>query len=193
MQNNEQLPEGLPVPLDDGACDHLKGRTLPHVTLESTDGAMVDLSQLRGTTVLYLYPMSGPDNTGLPPNWDAIPGARGCTPQACSFRDHYRELSALGAAVYGVSTQTVNYQKSEVRRIHLPFPLLSDSELLLAGALSLPTFDVQVAGTTVLKRVTLICMDAKIVHVFYPVFPPDKNGAQVVSWLKGDNAQLEIA
>lgn len=183
MPIHPALPPNLPVPVDDGACDHLKGRQLPAVTLTSSSGRQVDLSRLTGLTVIYAYPMSGADDAGLPENWDAIPGARGCTPQSCSFRDHQDELAGFGARVFGLATQSPDYLRGEVERIHLPYELLSDQHLKLRDALNLPVFDIKVAGTTVLKRTTLVCRDGAIEHVFYPVFPPNESAQQVIAWL----------
>lgn len=179
--NLYQLPDDLPVPTDDGACDHLRGLRLPSVPLRATDGREVDLAACTGRTVVYCYPRTGRPNEPPPDGWDAIPGARGCTPQSCAFRDHHQELRELGAEVFGLSTQDTEYQREAVERLHLPFPLLSDAELRFAHALRLPTFEV--AGMTLLKRVTLILRDGAIEHVFYPVFPPDANAAEVVRWL----------
>lgn len=177
----QSLPADLPIPIDDGACDHLQGITVPSVVLAATNGQAIDLSQCAGTTVLYLYPMtSRPDRT-MPTDWNEIPGARGCTPQSCAFRDHHQELATLGASVYGISTQSTEDQREAVGRLHLPFPLLSDANLELASALRLPTFTVD--GMTLLKRVTLIIRNGKIVQVFYPVFPPDQNADDVIRWL----------
>lgn len=177
------LPPDLPAPVDDGACDHLVGMKLPAITLTSSAGRAVTLSEMQGLTVIYIYPRSGEDDSVLPDNWDSIPGARGCTPQSCSFRDHQAELSELGAQVFGLATQSPDYLRGEVERIHLPYELLSDEHLNFKHALSLPVHDVTVAGQQVLKRVTLICRDDEIIHVFYPVFPPDKSAEQVVEWL----------
>lgn len=177
----EWLPEGLVAPVDDGACAHLPGLRLPALTLPSTGGAPVDLSGLPGRTVLYAYPRTGQPGQSLPTDWDVIPGARGCTPQSCAFRDHHAELAAAGARVFGLSTQGTAYQAEAAGRLHLPFPLLSDAELRFARALELPTF--QVDGLTLLRRVTLILRDGIIRKVFYPVFPPDQNAAQVLAWL----------
>ncbi len=177
------LPEGLPIPEDDGACDHLIGMRLPPVTLTSSSGRAVNMAALSGLHVIYIYPMSGEDDSVLPDNWDSIPGARGCTPQSCSFRDHQKELSAFGANVFGLATQSPKYLAGEVARIHLPYELLSDENLTFQNALRLPVFDIKVAGPIVLKRVTLICDDAKISHMFYPVFPPDQSAQQVIDWL----------
>jgi peroxiredoxin len=179
-----RLPEGLPAPQDDGACSHLVGRPLPPVILRASSGARIDMSRLEGLAVIYIYPISGDDDSLLPDDWDAIPGARGCTPQSCSYRDHQHELSALGARVFGLATQSPEYLRREAERLHLPYPLLSDESLAFQQALSLPLFDVRVAGAPVLKRVTLICQAARIIHVFYPVFPPDQNAEQVVTWLR---------
>lgn len=181
---NPKLPEGLPEPVDDGACAHLVGMKLPAISLTSSSGRVVEMSKLSGLTVIYIYPMSGEDDSVLPDNWDSIPGARGCTPQSCSFRDHQRELTELGANVYGLATQTPEYLAGEVSRIHLPYELLSDANLSFQQALNLPVFDVLIAGTRVLKRVTLVCLGDEIIHVFYPVFPPDKSADQVIEWLR---------
>ena len=180
--NLYQLPADLPVPVDDGGAAHLPGLRLPPVPLPSTAGGTVDLAALPGRTVVYGYPRTGrPDQDPLP-GWDAIPGARGCTPQSCAFRDHYRELQALDAAVFGLSTQTTADQREAVARLHLPYALLSDADLAFAHALRLPTFTV--AGLPLLKRLTLIVRDGRIEHVFYPVFPPDQNAAAVIAWLQ---------
>jgi peroxiredoxin len=177
-----RLPADLPAPSDDGAARHLAGMKLPPVTLAATDGSRVDLSKLPGRVVIYVYPRTGVPGAPLPDGWDAIPGARGCTPQSCSFRDHFAELRQLGVErLYGLSTQDSAYQREAAERLHLPFPLLSDCELALARALDLPTFTV--AGMTLLKRMALVIDDGVIGKVFYPVFPPDKSAAEVISWL----------
>lgn len=176
-----ELPANLPVPEDDGACDHLAGMLLPSVPLRATDGRMIDLAEPRGWTVVYCYPRTGRPDEPLPEGWDATPGARGCTPQSCAFRDHYAELRGRGAEVFGISTQDTEYQREAAERLHLPFSLLSDVDLRFAHALRLPTFTV--AGMTLLKRVTLLVRDARIEHVWYPVFPPDANAGEVVRWL----------
>ena len=181
-ENLYDLPEGIPAPTDDGAADHLHGMRLPSVPLTSTSGDTVDLSSLSGVTVVYGYPMTGRPDTELPRGWDEIPGARGCTPQSCSFRDHYSELRDLGARVFGLSTQSSGYQQEAVGRLQLPFELLSDERLAFAAALGLPTFEVD--GTTLLKRLTLIIEDGRIEKVFYPVFPPGKNAEEVLAWLR---------
>jgi peroxiredoxin len=182
--NLHALPPDLPVPTDDGAAAHLPGLRLPSVSLPATDGGTVDLSSLPGRTVVYIYPRTGRPDQEVPAGWNEIPGARGCTPQSCAFRDHYAELRALGARVFGLSTQDTAYQREAVDRLHLPFPLLSDEQLAFAAALRLPTFQVDsLPGQTLLKRLTLILRDGRIEHVFYPVFPPDQNAADVLAWL----------
>jgi peroxiredoxin len=178
-----ELPKNLPVPLDDGASNHLPGTRLPSVPLLSTAGRLVDLASLTGRTAVYCYPRTGRPNQDLPRGWNEIPGARGCTPQSCAFRDHYRELQALDAQVFGLSTQETGYQREAATRLHLPFELLSDERLTLAKALRLPTFEFE--SMTLLKRLTLIIKDAVVEKVFYPVFPPDKNAEEVALWLRG--------
>ncbi|HEX2257504.1 MAG TPA: peroxiredoxin [Afifellaceae bacterium] len=176
------LPDDLPVPEDDGAAGHLAGMRLPEIDLPATDGSTVDLAKLGGRTVVYIYPRTGRPGQDMPEGWDAIPGARGCTPQSCSFRDHFAELTNLGVArVFGLSTQDSEYQREAAERLHLPFPLLSDSELRLTEALFLPTFEVE--GMTLLKRMALVIDDCVISQVFYPVFPPDRNADEVAEWL----------
>jgi peroxiredoxin len=177
----------LPVPEDDGAARHLPGMHLPSIPLPATDGSLVDLATLRGLTVLFAYPRTGVPGQPNPDGWDLIPGARGCTPQTCAFRDLYAELQSLGVDhLYGLSTQDTDYQREMAARLHLPFTILSDHELRLTRALHLPTFE---AGSTILlKRLTLILRDALIEHVFYPVFPPDQNAAAVAAWLRNHNA-----
>jgi peroxiredoxin len=177
------LPEDLPVPENDGAADHLPGILLPPISLPTTGGDAVDLSALPGTTVIYIYPRTGRPGEELPTGWDSIPGARGCTPQSCGFRDHFAELKAAGAdAVYGVSTQSSDYQREVRGRLNLPFELLSDERLELTHALGLPTFEAD--GMTLLKRMALIVRGGRIVRVFYPVFPPDRNAEDVLAWLR---------
>jgi len=174
----------LPAPEDDGAAAHLPGLRLPSVPLQSTDGSMVDLAALSGTVVVYAYPMTGRPDTPLPEGWDMIPGARGCTPQSCAFRDHFADLRALGVdCLFGLSTQTPAYQAEAAERLHLPFPLLSDAGFVLTHALKLPTFET--GGMRLLKRLTLILTDGTISKAFYPVFPPDQNAEIVVDWLRG--------
>ncbi len=181
--NPSFLPSDIPAPQDDGAARHLTGMRLPDVELPATMGAPVNLSRLKGRTVVYVYPRTGVPGVDPPSGWDQIPGARGCTPQSCGFRDHFAELKSLGiAAVFGVSTQDTDYQREAAERLHLPFPVLSDAALKLAHAINLPTFSV--AGMTLLKRMALIVEDGVILKVFYPVFPPDKNAEEVVGWLR---------
>ena len=174
----------IPAPSDDGGAAHLKGTKIPSVGLRATDGTSVDLSKLSGRTVVFAYPRTGePGKISLVDDWDMIPGARGCTPQTCSFRDLFTELKAAGSAqVFGLSTQSNEYQTEMAGRLHLPFPVLSDEKLELTRALNLPTM--QVAGLTLIKRLALIVDDARIAHVFYPVFPPDRNAGDVLDWLK---------
>ena len=177
------LPADIPAPRDDGSARHLAGRRLPALALAATDGSRIDLSALSGRTVVYIYPRTGVPGQAPPDGWDQIPGARGCTPQSCSFRDHYAELGRLGVArVYGLSTQDTAYQSEAAARLHLPFPLLSDQGLELARALELPTFTA--AGMTLLKRMALVIDDGTITKVFYPVFPPDKSADEVIAWLR---------
>ena len=182
MEKTAELPEELPVPVDDGACDHLPDQSLPDISLPATNGTAVNLAQQKGWLVIYCYPMTGRPDVQLPDNWDSIPGARGCTPQSCSFRDHYQELRQCGANVFGLSTQTTDYQLEAKQRLHLPFELLSDHDLEFAKALNLPTFDAN--NMRLIKRLTLIVSKGIIKKVFYPVFPPDENAAQVIEWLK---------
>jgi peroxiredoxin len=174
----------IPAPVDDGAAAHLKGMALPAVSLKATDGTMVDLSALKGRVVVFAYPRTGePGRPALVDDWDMIPGARGCTPQTCSFRDLFKDLQAAGANhVFGLSTQDHAYQREMAERLHLPFAVLSDEKLALTKALDLPTMDV--AGLTLIKRLAMIIDDARITHVLYPVFPPDSNGPDVLAWLQ---------
>jgi peroxiredoxin len=177
------LPPDLPVPVDDGAAAHLTGASLPHVALLATDGSRVDLAALAGTVVVFAYPRTGrPGEPSLVEDWDAIPGARGCTPHTSAFRDAHDEFAALGARVFGLSTQDHEYQREMVERVRVPFPVLSDAELELTRALRLPTFDV--AGQTLLKRIAWIARDGTIARVFYPVFPPDRNADEVLAALR---------
>jgi peroxiredoxin len=186
MSDLSEMPAGLPVPDDDGAADHLPGMAAPHVTLPSTSGESVALDDLGpGRTVLYVYPLTGRPDRGLPEGWDSIPGARGCTPEACDFRDHHEELLAAGATrVFGVSAQDTDYQREVVDRLRLPFAMLSDSELGLAAVLRLPTF--QAAGMTLFKRLTLVIREGLVEHVFYPVFPPGAHAREVLAWLRSE-------
>jgi peroxiredoxin len=179
----ESLPPNLPVPEDDGAADHLPGAPLPALGLPSTAGADLDLLQeAAGTLVLYVYPRTGKPGQPLPPGWDDIPGARGCTPESCAFRDAHGEIVELGARVLGLSAQSLADQHEFAERVGLPYPLLSDPELELAAAVRLPTFEV--AGMRLYKRITLIAREGAIAHAFYPVFPPDRNASDVVAWLR---------
>ena len=172
----------IPVPMDDGSARHLVGARMPTIALPATDGAAVDLSALPGRTVAYAYPRTGQPGVDNPDGWDMIPGARGCSPQSCAFRDHFAGLRRLGAVqVFGLSTQNTAYQTEAATRLHLPFPLLSDAALGLTRAMNLPTM--QVAGMTLLQRFTLIIDAGRVTHVFYPVFPPDRNAADVMEWL----------
>lgn len=180
-----QLPTDLPPPADDGAARHLPGLKLPSMSLLATDGTQVDLASLPGRAVVYVYPRTGVPGQSLPTGWDNIPGARGCTPQSCGFRDHFAELTALGVThLYGLSTQDTAYQREAAARLHLPFSLLSDARLELTRALKLPTF--QIDGMTLIKRMALVIDDGRIVHAFYPVFPPDRNAADVIAWLQAE-------
>ncbi|TMI81766.1 MAG: peroxiredoxin [Bacillati bacterium ANGP1] len=178
-----RLPPDLPVPQDDGACDHLAGRRVPAIALPSTAGRPVDLSTLSGRTVVYCYPRTGRPDVPVPAGWDAIPGARGCTPQSCAFRDRHREFQALGVGVFGLSTQTTEDQREAAERLQLPMELLSDARLAFARALDLPTFEFE--GMVLIKRLTLVALDGRITKVFYPVFPPDANAREVLAWLRG--------
>jgi peroxiredoxin len=172
------LPEGLPVPEDDGACDHLPGLEVPHLRLESSHGT-VDVHDFE---VLYVYPQSGRPGRPMLPGWDAIPGARGCTPQSCGFRDHAAELAELGARVAGLSAQSLDDQEEFAERNHMPFPVISDPRRELGAALGLPTFET--SGLVLYKRLALVSEGGRIVKVFYPVFPPDRNAEEVVQWLR---------
>lgn len=181
------LPPNIPAPQDDGAARHLAGMKLPDLALPATqnaqNAAQVNLSKLKGRTVVYIYPRTGVPGTDTLPGWDQIPGARGCTPQSCSFRDHFGELKRLGVAqLYGLSTQDTAYQQEAATRLHLPFAILSDEKLALTTALKLPTFTT--SGMTLLKRMALVIDDGVIVKAFYPVFPPDKNAEEVIAWLQ---------
>jgi peroxiredoxin len=184
MASSVDAPDwsSLPKPIDDGAASHVVGMPVPSVPLSSTDGTTVDLSRVPGLVVVYAYPRTGVPGIDNPPGWDLIPGARGCTPQSCAFRDHFAELQALGVnRLFGLSTQETAYQHEAAERLHLPFPILSDEKLRLTEALRLPTF--QTSGMTLLKRLTLVIHDRRIEHVFYPVFPPDRNASDVIAWL----------
>ena len=171
------------MPQDDGACDHVAGMRVPALALLSTAGRSVDLSTLSGRTVVYCYPRTGRPDVPVPAGWDAIPGARGCTPQSCAFRDRHREFQALGVGVFGLSTQTTEDQREAAERLQLPMELLSDARLAFARALDLPTFEFE--GMVLIKRLTLVALDGRITKVFYPVFPPDANAREVLAWLRG--------
>lgn len=175
------LPDELPVPEDDGLAAHLTGMALPSLTLPSTDGSLVNLNAFSGRLVIYVYPLTGQPNVPLPPGWDEIPGARGCTPQACDFSNHHQALQSLNTVVYGLSSQTTAYQTELKQRLHLPFELLSDDQFALKTALNLPTF--RVGDLQLYKRLTLIVDSQVIKKVFYPVFPPNQHAAQVIDWL----------
>jgi peroxiredoxin len=181
--NPNFLPPNIPAPQDDGAARHLAGMRLPDLALPATDGAPVNLSALKGRTVVYIYPRTGVPGQALPEGWDDIPGARGCTPQSCAFRDHFAELQRLGVKqLFGLSTQDTAYQQEAATRLHLPFAILSDEALAFAKTLNLPTFTT--SGMTLLKRMALVIDDGVITKVFYPVFPPDKNAEDVIAWLR---------
>ena len=173
----------IPAPEDDGAADQLAGTALPAMALRATDGSQIDLSKQASMTVVFIYPKTGQPGVPSPEGWDMIPGARGCTPQACAFRDLYGELRELGVDhLFGLSVQDTDYQREAAERLHLPFPLLSDQDFQLTNALTLPTFEA--AGMRLLKRLTLVIADGKIVHAFYPVFPPDRSADDVIAWMK---------
>jgi peroxiredoxin len=177
------LPSDIPAPQDDGRARHLTGAKLPDIALPATAGPPVNLAKLKGRTVVYVYPRTGVPGVDPPPGWDQIPGARGCTPQSCGFRDHFAALKALGVGhVFGLSAQDTAYQREAAERLHLPFPILSDAALNFALALHLPMF--MTAGMTLLARMALVIEDGTIVKVFYPVFPPDRNAAEVIAWLR---------
>jgi peroxiredoxin len=181
--NLNQLPANLPRPKDDGGARHLKGMALPDLELPSTRNRRVNLSTVSAPRiVIYAYPMTGRPDRQLPQGWDDIPGARGCTPETCGFRDHHKDLAKLHAEVFGVSTQDTAYQQEMVKRLEVPFEVLSDEQMAFARALKLPSFTVD--GMTLLKRLTIVARSGRIEHVFYPVFPPDKHAEEVMAWLK---------
>lgn len=182
MKNLQVLPENLPAPIDDGACAHLETMKLPAISLAGTSGQFVDLGAETGIVVAYFYPMTGRPDSPPMIGWNEIPGARGCTPQSCAFRDHYAELQSMGAKVYGVSSQSHEDQQEAAQRLHLPFELLSDNGFELANALKLPTFEYN--SIRLIKRLTLIIKNGTIAKVFYPVFPPNENAADVITWLQ---------
>ncbi len=185
--NVNQLPANLPRPKDDGGARHLTGMALPDLELPSTENRRVNLSKVSTPRiVIYAYPMTGRPDRQLPQGWDDIPGARGCTPETCGFRDHHKDLAKLHAEVFGVSTQDTVYQQEMVKRLEVPFEVLSDEQMAFARGLKLPTFTVD--GMTLLKRLTIVARSGRIEHVFYPVFPPDKHAEEVIAWLKGHPA-----
>lgn len=185
MTDFTSLPDDLPRPRDDGAAEHLPGLTMPHVSLRDSGGGTVDLAAPRpGRTIVYLYPLTGRPGVDLPEGWDAIPGARGCSTEACDFRDHFAELRAAGAAhVWGLSSQEPEYQAEVVERLRLPFRMLSDPQFALADALRLPTFSAP-GHDRLYSRLTLVIQDGRVVHVFYPIFPPNTHAQQVLNWLR---------
>lgn len=182
MNNFNLLPDGLPVPIDDGLVAHLEGVDLPDISFESTNGSLVNLRTNACRQVIYVYPLTGRPEVALPEGWDEIPGARGCTPQACDFSNHYQELHDLDAKVFGLSSQTTDYQLELKKRLHLPFDLLSDDTFKLMRILNLPVFEV--GGLIFYKRLTLITVHDVISKVFYPVFPPNQNAEQVIDWFR---------
>lgn len=189
MTDLSVLPESLLAPSDDNAARHLKGMNLPALRLLGTDYVNINLAELKHRHVIYIYPMTGRPDTPLTDSWDQIPGARGCTPQSCAFRDHYAELQALNVNVFGLSSQTTEYQLEARNRLHLPFQLLSDHTLQLRDQLQLPTFSV--LGKTLYKRLTMIIENGKIKKVFYTVFPPDRNADDVIAWLLAHPLAIE--
>ena len=184
MSDYSSLPDDLPVPTDDGAADHLPGAAMPDLELQATDGTQVTLSRLgKGRTIIYIYPMTGKPGVELPEGWDLIPGARGCTLESCGFRNHFRELQEAGARrVYGLSSQSTEYQAEVVERLHLPFPMISDPDFELASTLGLPTFSAP-GHDQLYSRMTLVIRDGAIERAFYPVFPPDEHASEVLDWL----------
>lgn len=183
MSDYSRLPDDLPLPEDDGAVDHLTGSTLPALRLPAAVGGSLGLAEAAAERlVAYVYPRTGKPGEPLPAGWDDIPGARGCTPQSCAYRDAMTEFSALGATVVGISAQPSREQREFAQREHIPFALLSDAELQLAAALHLPTFEI--AGMTLYKRLTFVAEAGTIVKVFYPVFPPDRDATEVLDWLR---------
>jgi peroxiredoxin len=181
MQDYTSTPPDLPVPEDDGAASHLVGTRLPSLSLPCTQGGVVDLSSMSGWLVVFCYPMTGRPGVPLPPGWDQIPGARGCTPQNLAYKDHYSELTALGANVFGLSTQSTAYQQEMAERLHLPFAVLSDEQMLLTKAMRLPTF--QTAEMHLLRRLTFITKAGQVMAVKYPIFPSNSDAAWAIDWL----------
>lgn len=186
-----RLPSDLPVPVDDGAADHLPGSAVPEVALPSTQGGELSLADAaRGLLVVYVYPRTGTPGMAAPEGWDDIPGARGCTPQSCAFRDAQQELARHGASLIGISTQTAAEQAEFAQREHIPYPLLSDHELVLADRMRLPTF--QAGGLQLYKRLTFVAQAGRIVKLFYPVFPPDRNADEVLAWLDAPGSARRV-
>lgn len=179
----DSLPDDLPAPADDGAADHLVGTMVPELALPTTANDMVTLAQMSGRTILYIYPKTGRPDVPMPHGWEEIPGARGCTPESCAFRDHHADITKHGARVFGLSSQTTEYQSEMVERLHLPFPIISDPSFALGGSLHLPTFEA--FGEQLYSRITLAILDGLIEHVWYPIFPTDTHAAAVLSWLDG--------
>lgn len=179
--NLTDVPENLPEPMDDGATAHLAGTRLPAIDLQSTSGRQVDFASRKDRCVVYIYPMTGRPDVDLPEDWDMIPGARGCTPQTCAFRDHHQEIRELGAEIFGLSTQNTDYQREMVARLQVPFEVLSDCDFAFTDAVRLPTFEAD--GMRLLKRLTLMVKDGVVEHVFYPVFPSHRNAGDVCEWL----------
>ena len=189
MSSSIEAPDWskIPAPPDDGAARHLANMRIASVALPATDGTMIDLAALPGKVVVYAYPRTGKPGVENPDGWDLIPGARGCSPQSCSFRDLFAELQSLGVnRLFGLSTQDTQYQREAAERLDLPFPILSDAQLRLTAAMKLPTFEA--SGMILLKRLTLVIRDGIIQHVFYPVFPPDQNAREVALWLRSNAA-----
>ena len=190
MTSYEHLPDDLPIPVDDGATDHMTGAEVPPVELtasmaqpgQTKNGDVLGIAQLPGRTVLFIYPRTGAPGMSLPTGWDAIPGARGCTPQACRIRDSHAEFEALGARVLGMSSQPSAEQLEAAQRLHLPYPLLSDADLQMARAWQLPTFSVD--GLTLIRRITVFVMNGVVDGVIYPVFPPDRSAEAALAWLR---------
>ena len=177
------LPPDLPVPQDDGACDHLSGISVPHLKLESTSGRIVDLAiEAKKPTVIFIYPRTGEPDKPAPPEWDLIPGARGCTPQSCGFRDLYSEFKNEGFQIFGLSSQESDYQREFVKRNHIRFEILSDKEFALTDALRLPTFHYN--SMRLMRRMAFVLQEGRIKKVFYPVFPPNKNAETVLAWIR---------
>ncbi len=188
MKDLHELPDNLPVPVDDGACNHLLGSRVPSIYLNSTSGKSVDLGAVAGTAVIFFYPMNGRSDSPPMTGWNDIPGARGCTPQVCSFRNDYTQLVAMDTKVFGVSSQPLADQKEASTRLALPYELLNDTPLELTHAMNLPTFEY--GASTYIKRITVIAIDGVIKKTFYPVFPPDKNVSDVIIWIKQNDASL---